>query len=141
MDYTAFSLFLTIACMLLSDAFIFSLRLTAALLVYRTRLFCQAVLDKEDTEAFTWFFDHYVKMVDGKHPRVCFTDRCANYGGDVNDIIVSVPSSPPCAQPSHMRMQHLLFTSIAGILLRKLPWGFPGQEQCTSSASGTSSRM
>jgi hypothetical protein len=41
----------------------------------RTRLFCQAVLDSEGTETFTWFFMHYVSMVGGHHPSVCFTDR------------------------------------------------------------------
>jgi hypothetical protein len=43
--------------------------------VCRTRLFCQALLDTESTEAFAWFFAHYVTMVGGHHPSVCFTDR------------------------------------------------------------------
>ena len=51
------------------------LLLLALLHASRTRLFCQAVLDSEDTEAFTWFFMHYVSMVGGHHPSVCFTDR------------------------------------------------------------------
>eukprot|EP00611_Tribonema_gayanum_P019477 TRINITY_DN337_c0_g1_i5.p1 TRINITY_DN337_c0_g1~~TRINITY_DN337_c0_g1_i5.p1 ORF type:complete len:961 (-),score=214.19 TRINITY_DN337_c0_g1_i5:1822-4704(-) len=41
----------------------------------KTRLFCQAVLDSEGTETFTWFLMHYVSMIGGHHPSVCFTDR------------------------------------------------------------------